>query len=267
MKLFFRLFFLDLIMLFTAASYGQKLNGKVISYRDTYFSIHEVFGKIKRGPRLNDTLFHDQRVMFDQKGNTVMLIEYSSDSMVNTKFYGDTSGDDNFMESVFIRFDREIKTDKKPFILNKVRYASGEMCSMTYKKDTNGRYTEESIYDLMGQNILTIVVKRDEHGKPVSCHNSDGSSDQFKYDHKGNRNEWISRSPKGQVVTTTYQYDDHGNIVEENINDLFKASYKYHLEHNTFKYRFDEKGNWIERTDYEHDIPERMVIRTIEYAQ
>ncbi|MFZ4522169.1 MAG: hypothetical protein ACOYNC_10705 [Bacteroidales bacterium] len=266
MKPILRLLFLQIIFLFAATTYGQKLNGRVISYHDTYFSIHEVFGKIKKGRHLNDTLFHDQQAVFDRNGNTVMLTEYSPDSAVNNKFYGEITGENNQMESVYVRFDQEITTDKKPFILNAVKSASGETCSMTYKNDTNGRYIEETIYDLMGHMILTINVKRDDLGKPISCQYSDGSSDHYQYDIRGNRSEWRSRSPKGQIVTTTYKYDDHGNIIEENINDSFKASYKYHLEHNTFSYRYDEMGNWIERTDFEHDIPQRIVIRTIVYS-
>jgi len=57
-----------------------------------------------------------------------------------------------------------------------------------------------------------------------------------------------------------------GNVVEENIDNYFKSSYKYMIEHNTYEYQYDKQGNWTERIDYEHDIPVRMVVRTIDYS-
>jgi len=255
-----------LISLTIDPAFGQRLNGRVKSYRATYYSVHERFGKIKKGPKLNDSLFHDQYVAFNPEGNMIEAIEYYSDSTINSRFIGDPGYDDNNIESIYIRFDPDPKIERKPFILKSVKYPSGEMCEMNYKNDSSGIPVEEVIFDLMGRTIFTIIIKRDERGNPLEYKFSDGYTDQFKYDDQGNRIDWISRAASGHTAMMSYKYDQDGNMIEENINDFFKSSYKYQVDHNTFSYVFDNRGNWTERTEYEHNIPKRIVVRAIEYA-
>ena len=267
MKTICKIFLVAFLSLMIGPTFGQKLNGKVKSYKDSYYSLHEVFGKIKKGAKLNDSIFRDEHVSFDHNGNVAQAIEYNANGTINSKFTGMGDYANNHIESVFIRFDTEIKIETKPFILKTVNYPSGELCELTYKNDTSGRPVAETIFDLMGRELFKITIKRDEKGNSLEYNFSDGSVDQFKYDNDGNRIEWISRTSSGHTTVTFYKHDVFGNIVDESINDNFKSSYKYHYEHNTYKYAFDKQGNWIERTDYEHDIPQRIVIRTIEYSK
>jgi YD repeat-containing protein len=168
---------------------------------------------------------------------------------------------------VFIKYDPEKMIDRKPFIIESIKYPSGERYEMTYKNDSKGRPEEETIFDLMGSVISKIIIRRDVNGNALEYNFSDGNVDQFKYDDQGYRIESISHTASGNKVITTYKYDLSGNLIEENINDFFKTAYKYHFEHNTYTYQYDKQENWIERTEYEHDIPLRVVIRTIEYAK
>lgn len=246
-------------------SYGQKLNGKVKSYRDTYYSVHEAFGKIKKGAKINDSIFNDQEVVFDQKGNITQVTEYNSDGSVYCKFTGSNDYVNNMTESVYVRFDPETTIDRKPFIIESVKYSWGEMCAITYKNNPEGLPIEETIYDLMGRELYQISIKRDEKGNPVEYDYSDGTIDMFKYDDNCNRIEWFFRSSSGKTILTVYKNDSSGNLIEENINDSFKSYYHFHYEHNDFIYKYDKHGNWAQRIDYEHDICMRMVIRAIEY--
>ena len=55
--------------------------------------------------------------------------------------------------------------------------------------------------------------------------------------------------------------DDHKNISEIkdiDINDEFETLYKY-------TYKYDKRGNWIERIKYENNNLKYITERTIEY--
>ncbi len=249
------------------AAFGQKLTGKVKSYKDTYYSLHEVYGKLKKGPKLNDTIFHDQLVIFDPNGNVSQSVEYNADGTVNSKYQAQRDLQDNNMESVYVRFDPELIIEKKPFIIESVKYPSGEICAMGYKTDNLGNPMEETLYDLMGQLILSVKIYRNADGKPTEYKYSNGNTDSYKYDNLGNKTQWVSVTSTGNTTKTNYSYDAHGNIEVEEIDNFFKSSYNFHIEHNTFSYKYDKFGNWTERIDYEHDIPQRIIVRTIEYSE
>ena len=247
------------------SSFGQGLNGEIKKYRDDYYSVHEIYGKVKKDRKLNDSVYRSQVVSLDKNGNVVQVTEINSDGKTYCSYYAENGYHDNNVESLFVKYEPKITIERKPFIIGSVRYMSGEMCEIEYKNSEDGRPVEETVYDLMGTVIFTVVIKRDNMGKPLEYKFSDGAIDKYKYDDDGNRIEWFSKSATGKTSITNYKYDEHGNVVEEIIKDFFKSSYKFHDEYNTFSYRYDKHGNWIERVDYEHDIPQRMVVRTIEY--
>jgi YD repeat-containing protein len=246
--------------------FGQRLKGKVLSYRDTYYSVCEKFGKIKKGPKLDDAFSHDQYVLYDQNGNITQSIEYNSDGTIFCKYKGGTGYEDNNVESIYLRFDPEIIIDRKPFIMESAIYGWGEMYEMTYKNDSVGRPIQETIFDLMGNLLYKITIKRDEKGNSLEDKYSDGTVDQYKYDDKGNRIEWVSRSSCGSTTRTSAKYNASGNVIEMITDNFFKSRYKFHYETYTYKYLYDTQGNWIERIDYENNKPQKIVIRTIEYS-
>jgi YD repeat-containing protein len=266
MKISFQLFILLLFSLIIHPAFGQRMKGKIKSFRDSYYSVHEKFGKIQKGPKLNDSVFHDEYFSFDQNGNISQEVEYNSDGTVYCTFKGRYGYADNNIESIYVRFDPEITIETKPFILESVKYSWGEKYKMTYKNDTKGQPTEETIYDLFGRVLNKIKFKRDENGNLLEESFSDGTVYKYKYDEKGNRIEWTSISSNSNIIVASYQYDDLGNIIEMNLNNYFKSTYKFHYDNFTFKYIYDDQGNWIERTDYEYNKPKRIVVRTIEYS-
>jgi hypothetical protein len=248
-------------------SFGERLKGKIKSYRESYYSSQDNYGKLKKGPKLEDPRFHDEFVTFDQNGNISQSVEYNFDGTIYCKYNGRYDYMDNNIESIYVNFEPELKILRKPFILESVRYSWGEQYKMTYKIDFKVRPLEETIYDLIGRAILTIEIKRDENGNSIEDRFSDGTIDKFKYDKNGNRIEWVSVAPGGNTTIVAYKYDASGNIIEKNVNNFFKSTYKFHYDNYTYKYLFDKRGNWIERIDYENEKPQRIAERTIEYAK
>jgi len=245
----YNILFLILFFLIIQPAFGQRLKGKIISFRETYYSVIEKFGKIKKGPRLENSIFHDQYVSFDQNGNVIEAIEYNSDGTIYCKYKGRNDYKDNNIESIYVRFYPEKSIDKKPFILESASYSLGKICEMSCENDAEGLPIEETISDNMGRVLYKISIKRDEKGNSLEDIISDGVINQYKYDNKENRIEWISRSSSGSTTVTSFKYDDFGNIIEMNSDNFFKSTYKFHYDKYTYEYRFDKEGNWIERID------------------
>jgi len=242
------------------------LKGKVNSYKESYYSVRDNFGKIKPGSKLNDSVFHDQSVSFDQKGNISEVVEYNPDGTIFCKFKGSNDYADNQIESIYVRFDPEITIDRKPFLLESARYSSGEMCDMSYRNDTLGRPVEEIIYDLMGREIYKISFIRDTKGEMMRYEFSNGTVEHYKYDNKGNRKELISQHLNSKPTITSFNYDESGNLIEMKIDNYFKSTFKFSYDDRAYKYLFDSQGNWKERIEYENGRPMRMVVRTIDYS-
>jgi len=266
MKTIFQIFIFLLLSSVINSTIGQRLNGKVKSYRDTYYSVYDKFGKIKKGPKLNDSIYYDESVSFDQNGNIIQLIEYHTDGTVHSIFKGRSGFENNNIESIYVRLNPDIIIEQKPFIIESLRYSWGEKYEMKYQNNIYGLPVEETIFDLFGRELFKITFKRDEKGNSVEDIFSDGTVNQYKYDTKGNRTEWVFRSSNRYVIITTYKYDLSGNLIEMNVNNSYKSTFKYHYDNFTYKYLFDDQGNWIERIDYENDEPLRIVERMIEYS-
>lgn len=61
--------------------------------------------------------------------------------------------------------------------------------------------------------------------------------------------------------------DDDGNIIERN-EFIFDGRSLCHLSRkNTYDYKLDDKGNWIERMQSEDGIPQFITERTFEYYE
>jgi hypothetical protein len=260
------LFVILLSALINSAS-GHMLKGNVVSCKDVYYSVRDQFGKITAGSPLKDSLYHDQSLTFDQKGNVTELTEYFYDGTVYCKFKGSSAYADNHMETVFVRFDPGPVAERLPFIIESVRYGSGEMCDMTYVNDSAGRPVEESISDLMGNIVYKISFKRDKYGNILSDQFSNGTTDIYKYDPKGTCRELITTPANIKPTVTSFNYDETGNLIERNVNNYFQSTFKYRYDILTYKYAFDKTGNWKQRIEYENGEPRRMVIRTIRYSR
>ena len=265
-KACFHILLLLLLVLVILPAHGQRMKGKVRSFRVTYYSVHQDFGKIRKHSRLDDPMHHDYDVFFDQNGNITHSVEYYPDGTIYCKCKGRDDYEDNKVESAYVRFYPEKEIDRKSFILKSVSFGLGRMCEMTYKNDSMGRPVEETIADPMGQVLFNSWIERDEKGNSTEELFSDGTVYRNKYDEDGNRIESIKA--KGHDTTvTSFKYDKEGNIIEMNVNNFYKSTYKYRYDNFKYCYRYDDTGNWIERIEFDNDIPSRMAIRKITYSR
>ena len=99
--------------------------------------------------------------------------------------------ENNNFESIFVRVDPQQIIEIVPFIVESVKYPSGEIYVMNYSADPEGRPAEEIIYNLMGQVVSKIEIVRDESGNVREYRFSDGRADRNKYDKQENRIERI----------------------------------------------------------------------------
>jgi hypothetical protein len=245
---------------------GQRLKGKVLSYKDSYYVAVEKYGAIKKGDKLDDEIYHDQQVLLDPTGNITDVIDYNADGTIDCQYTGRYDFSDNNYESVYVRFYPEKTIDRKPFILGSVNYSLGKMAEMNYKTDTAGRPVEEIITDVSGNILYKIEIKRDSTGNVYEEDFSDGSDFHYKYDNHGNRTEWMSHSG-GDTTRAEISYDEMGNIVEINKDNYFKSKFRFHYDDFRYRYKYDEQGNWIERIDFHNGKALRIVHRTIEYKK
>ena len=65
--------------------------------------------------------------------------------------------------------------------------------------------------------------------------------------------------------TSTEKYDDKGNKIEKNSYNADGKLLEHLLE--TYKYEFDEKGNWTKKISFKNQIPENIEERKYEYYE
>ncbi len=264
-KLILKFLIILLLSIIMQPTWAHRLKGRVKSYTDCYYSIRENFGRIKKGSRLADTILHNQQVFFDEKGNVSQATDFHEDGTMDCIYDAKSGYEDNIIESFHVRLNMETSMEKMPFILESANFNYGGLCRMTYKNDIYGRPVEETIYDLLGKVLLKTTIKRDSVGNALEEKYSDGTVNRNTYDRDGNIIECYSSKPDGNIVVTTFRHNEHGDIIEKNVNNFFNSRYKFVYENYTYEYKYDKMGNWIERTEYENLIPQRILVRTIEY--
>ncbi|MDR1348669.1 MAG: hypothetical protein LBJ63_09670 [Prevotellaceae bacterium] len=113
------------------------------------------------------------------------------------------------------------------------------------------------------------LTKYDDNGNKIEYnhYNSDGSfSHKFtwKYDSKGKKIERYSSEDDILSLKETFTYDDKGNVAVHNLYNSDGI-----IRTDTYKYRYDNNDNWIERIKYESKANTASTIteRIIEYYE
>lgn len=182
------------------------------TYRSTY--IYDAKGnKIeakKYGVNMSDSTAYDRwTFVYDEHGNMTEETLYD--------FYDDTLFTYDYKD-IYIYDDRGNMTENK----------------RVFFPDTTFAYKEIYIYDDKGNKIEENFIYREGHKSKFT----------FDYDDKGNKIEAIEWNFDSIVTKDTYKYDDRGNLIEEHRNGMWgDVNCK-----STYKYKFDNNGNWIEKT-------------------
>lgn len=233
---------------------------------------------------------------YDEKGNMIELNEYSSDGDLKNKsiFKYDDEGNptdcdvyesDGSLENqivwVFANNKRKEykKLDSKGNIVSKFIYKyddddlketiqfglDGKLeKKYRFKYDNNGNQTESKEVSPDGNLIKLVTSIFDEDNNEIERNIYDSkekleNKHTYKYDkqnklieHKNDDIDW---------GTFTYRYNEKGNLYEQ-VNFNLKKENTFNLK-NTFKY--DNVGNWIEKTEVKGIIPKTITERQIIY--
>jgi hypothetical protein len=145
-----------------------------------------------------------------------------------------------------------------------------------FKTDDNGNVLKRTWYDANGDRISwEMVVVYDRRGnvieesgwyEPGDPRNRDVAKLVYDYDEKGNKIETRSYHYDGSLShKTTYQYNDKGDETES----FYHSSNGEVSIETTVRYKYDHKGNWVERISYsgEAKTPATFTDRKIEYYE
>lgn len=144
----------------------------------------------------------------------------------------------------------------------------------------HGNKIEESWFNTNEGMLLKNTYKYDRKRNIVEQGGSFKKKFTYEYDEKGNKTkEIICDFDGGLICTITYVFDEKGNKTERSvydskgnlerkyiyIDDKIKKELSGIKRKNFYYYKYDQKGNWIEKIEYENDIPTKITEREIEY--
>ncbi|WP_143569722.1 hypothetical protein [Tenacibaculum agarivorans] len=134
-----------------------------------------------------------------------------------------------------------------------------------YFYDEKGNKTKDEIYNSSDKLTLERFFKYDEKGNKIErtekyAYNPKEavSKRTFEYDASGKNIRINTYDPFGKNLTSYYEfvYDTKGNKIEENIHEPNgKLSSKW-----VYTYKFDDKGNWIKKTEFDQGIFPKTII-------
>lgn len=238
----------------------EGLRGKVMSVKDKYYKEGRIFfGLI---PFKKE--FSDEYKEFNKKGNLVFKDKpsYQGENYRDREFYKyNDKGDcieisDTIYENVnkYSYLNRyEYIYDKKGNISEKKRYFNNKSSNdYFYKYDDKGNCIEMLSKVITDSSFSKHIYLRDTNGQMIVCQSynmPDGINYKlvFALDNKGNIikiESFFGDINKGNE--TLYIYNSERDvIVEVNYNNLDNYYYA-----STFKYKYDTKGNWIKKIEY-----------------
>ena len=271
------------IMIFTLAGCGytraktdndwspeiRKLKGEVKSVKIALFRAVGESG-MAREERPKQTLISS----YDRSGNKTETLIYDAEGgLMQVYRYLYDSRDNLIVRSSYLPNGTRIQKD-------------------TYKYDSKGNLIENLRNNFFLQQHTTFYVdydKKSREQKVTRC-DSDGeilAVRSFSYDRQGNKNE-VSEDIELETLSyyssvydrngneiESYEHDSEGNIVsrlvtEYDNNDqvIERISYRADgstIRHKSYEYQYDQKQNWIKKTEFQNSIPLSISIREIEY--
>lgn len=239
-------------------SYGwdetNKFNTSIIRRNPDNTQIDRKEMKYKKG-RLAE------QITYNLQDNPVDRITYSYDkegNLINEDIYSGT-------ENIVVRNVYEYNKDNKK--VSEVRYDKDSLVifSTSFEYDGDNLLMKE-VKDGKGKTEYLQKMEYTDNNKvkyKTVTDNFDNSqtTEQFKYDEKGNKILWQVTKNEEPYMEVNYSYDDHNNMtgfsVTNKIND--------ETEKRAYTYKYDEKGNWIEKVIAIDGSPRFIEKREISY--
>lgn len=223
----------------------ENLKGKVKSVKSVTYQYVNNNGKMERGALLphfntleeyNSKGFKIKGSRFSDKGKTTSAWLYSYD-------------ENNYLTKV------EIFNDKSQ--IEEVLKYTFEPKAQT---ETVIGYNANGV--VSGQQIITYNDKGNKINElSLNANNEFLLNQSITYDSKQNVSEKKFEDKEGKRVVLEYVYDDKNNVIQENYYGEGKQLYGQKI----FSYKYDNQGNWIERTESIYEVERVMTQREIEY--
>jgi len=241
---------------------ANNIKGDVISFTDSVWFVNEKFGEVHK-----EFLENYTKVEFNEDGNITNITEYDDDGSIKNKtvriWNGKDLADENYYNS-----DGNLER-KSSFSIGDGNIKS---CITTFYNESNK--VEKSSYFYTNDKVDSIISLKD--GKKMTLTNS------FFEDENGKGYKQVVIDYSGEKDTSIFYFDSKGRITKmitggdtytyiyNDNGDLEKSTYSHFK--NNYKYKYDSKGNWIERIEYEKWANQKPTIksyttRTIEYRK
>lgn len=242
------------IFLMSVALWGQNqktdwqkdnLKGKVKSVETATYRYVETNGKKEKGMPLSNFNTLEE---YNTKGFKVLGKRTTADGKVATS-WNYTYDANNFLTKVEVH-----NAQNKPEETMKYTYQpdvqQGEVLSFDAAGKPNGKQIVR--YDANGNKISELLL--DPQGAFLM-------NTEITYNAKQNISEKKFEDKQGKRVVLKYVYDAKNNILEENYfgegNQLYGQK--------KFSYKYDNQGNWIERTEHIYGVERIVTERKIVY--
>ena len=239
---------------------ANGMKGNIISFTDTTWYATDKFGEVHKEWIENYT-----KVELNEYGQITAITKYDRYDNIEEKTVQEWK--DKYTISSITKYNSDGNAASK-----EIYKFDGDKVSSVAINDYSDNTEEILTYEYDGDRLSKITGKKKGKTKTLTFTYL-GENDSYKEvdtDYDGTKTESTSYfDSDGRIITWlyggdkyTYQYDKNG-LVE-------KTTYSHFV--NTFDYKFDDKGNWIERIEHERWGKQKTtiksyIVRSIEYKR
>lgn len=238
----------------------NELKGKIISYTDTAWYASEKFGEVCK-----EFIKDYTKVELNDDGQVTTLTKYDRDGSILEKKVWEWK--DKYIVSSITTYYEDGDVSKKEIFT----YNGDEVSTRTiFDYDDNSK--EKLSYEYNDGKLSKITGTKNNKTKTITItyFDENDSSKDVEIDYDGTKTESISYyNSDGKLVKWiydgdkyTYQYGANGLLEKSTYSDFV----------NTFDYKLDDKGNWIEQIEHEKWQNQKTtlksyIVRSIEYKE
>ncbi|MBP5455630.1 MAG: hypothetical protein J6Y37_03960 [Paludibacteraceae bacterium] len=255
---------------------SMGLNGKVKQIIEQQFLTEIRFGKVEKGDLYRSEGW-DCIYYFNEKGrfSKVSQLDAMSDELSYTTYtynQHDTLTIETSYDAEGEISEKSVYTyDEKGRVAQVVIFNNTDNLtgSRLYEYDDKTNTSTICAYSPRGRLLNKAENKLDRNGNPAEfkLYNEENQLVNYRKEvhaKDGQLKMLTILTPSAQIVmTVTFQYDKNGNLLlqegsDENGERFIPKRYEY---------KFDEKGNWTQKIEYEGDEAKTVTERQIEYYE
>lgn len=223
----------------------ENLKGKVKSVKSTTYRYTNNNGKTEKGTPLSNFNTLEE---YNAKGFKIKGSRFSNEGKTTNAWLYFYDGNNRLTKVEIFNNNNQIEETLAYF------FEPQAQTETVKGYDANGT--------LSGQQIITYDDKGNKINElSLNAKNEFLLSQVIVYDAKQNISEKKFEDKEGKRVVLEYEYDDKNNVIKENYYGEGKQLYGQKV----FSYKYDNQGNWIERTESIYEVERVVTQREIEY--